>query len=143
SLPRSGQVNAAQMLAEWGDCRGAYDDAEAVAAMAGLAPVTKTSGKHTAVHFRWACNTRFRVAVTTFADNSRHDSAWAADVYGRAVQRGCDHPHAVRILARAWVRVIYRCWVDGVPYDVTKHTAAVRLTEQRDEDDRRAQTQAA
>jgi transposase len=131
SLPRSGQVNAAQMLAEWGDCRGAYDDSEAVAAMAGLTPVTKASGKHSAVHFRWACNTRFRVAVTTFADNSRHDSPWAADVYRRAVQRGCDHPHAVRILARAWVRVIYRCWVDGVPYDATKHLAAVRFVEER------------
>ena len=131
SLPRSGQVNAAQMLAEWGDCRGAYDDAEAVAAIAGLTPVTKASGKHSAVHFRWACNTRFRVAVTTFADNSRHDSAWAADVYRRAVARGCDHPHAVRILARAWVRVIYRCWVDRVPYDAAKHRAAVRLDEQR------------
>jgi transposase len=131
SLPRSGQVNAAQMLAEWGDCRGAYDGPEAVAAMAGLTPVTKASGKHSAVHFRWACNTRFRVAMTTFADNSRHDSAWAADVYRRAVQRGCDHPHAVRILARAWVRVIYRCWVDAVPYDATKHTAALRLAEER------------
>src|SRR5207302_10439925 len=35
SLPRSGQVNAAQMLAEWGDCRPAYDGPEAVAALAG------------------------------------------------------------------------------------------------------------
>lgn len=127
SLPRSGQVNAAQMLAEWGDCREAYDGPEAVAALAGLAPVTKKSGKHEAVHFRWACNTRFRVAVTTFADNSRHASPWAADVYRRAMARGCDHPHAVRVLARAWVRVIYRCWVDGKPYDVTMHGGANRL----------------
>lgn len=44
-------------------------------ALAGLTPVTKDSGKHRAVHFRWACNTRFRVAVTTFADNSRHASS--------------------------------------------------------------------
>jgi transposase len=129
SLPRSGQVNAAQMLAEWGDCRRAYDGPEAVAALAGLAPVTKKSGKHEAVHFRWACNTRFRVAVTTFADNSRHASPWAADVYRRAVARGCDHPHAVRILARAWVRVIYRCWLDGKPYDPATHGGAVRLAE--------------
>jgi hypothetical protein len=27
-----------------------------------------------------------------------------------------DHQHGVRILARAWTRVIYRCWTDGVPY---------------------------
>jgi hypothetical protein len=32
SLPRSGQINAAQMLACWGDCRDAYDGPEAVAA---------------------------------------------------------------------------------------------------------------
>jgi len=143
SLPRSGQVNAAQMLAEWGDCRGAYDGPEAVAAMAGLCPVTKASGKHSAVHFRWACDTRFRVAVTTFADNSRHDSPWAADVYQRARDPGCDHPHAVRILARAWVRVIYRYWVNRTPYDATKHRAAVRLAEQRAQGELRAQAQAA
>ena len=33
-------------------------------------PVTKESGKHRAVHFRWACNKRFRKAMTTFADNT-------------------------------------------------------------------------
>jgi transposase len=133
SLPRSGQVNAAQMLAEWGDCREAYESPEAVCALAGLAPVTKKSGKHEAVAFRWACNTRFRRAVTTFADNSRHDSAWAADIYQRAIDRGCDHPHAVRILARAWVRVIWRCWIDRVPYDPTHHGGALRYAEQAQE----------
>jgi hypothetical protein len=74
SLPRSGQINAAQMLAEWGDCRPAYAGAEAVAALGGASPVTKQSGKHNAVHVRWACNKRFRLAITTFADNSRHAS---------------------------------------------------------------------
>jgi transposase len=74
SLPRSGQINAAQMLAEWGDCRQAYDGPDSIAALAGVTPVTNQSGKHRAVHFRWACNKRFRRAITTFADNSRHDS---------------------------------------------------------------------
>jgi transposase len=127
SLPRAGQVNAAQMLAEWGDSREAYDGAEAVAALSGMAPVTRRSGKHLAVGFRWACNTRFRNAMATFADNSRHASPWAASVYRDAIERGADHPHAVRILARAWIRVIYRCWVDGVPYDPALHGAARRL----------------
>ena len=127
SLPRSGRINAAQMLAQWGDCREAYDDPEAVAALAGAAPVTKRSGKHTAVNFRWACDKRFRQAMTTFADNSRHASPWAAAVYQAAIDRGCDHPHAIRILARAWIRVIWRCWRDRVAYDPAKHGAAVRL----------------
>lgn len=127
SLPRAGQVNAAQMLAEWGDSREAYDGPEAVAALSGMAPVTRRSGKHLAVGFRWACNTRFRNAIATFAGNSRHASPWAASVYRDAVDRGADHPHAVRILARAWIRVIYRCWIDGVPYDPSRHGAARRL----------------
>jgi transposase len=126
SLPRSGQINAAQVLAEWGDCRQAYDGPDSVAALAGATPVTKQSGKHEATHFRWACNKRFRKAITTFADNSRHASPWAARIYRDAIAAGKDHPHAVRILARAWIRVIWRCWLDGTPYDPTRHGAAQR-----------------
>ena len=129
SLPRSGRINAAQMLAEWGDCRAAYDNPEAVAALAGQTPVTKKSGKHKSISFRWACNKRFRNALDTFADNSRHESPWAARVYNDARARGHDHPHAIRILARAWIRVIYRCWIDGVPYNESRHGAAQRLKE--------------
>jgi transposase len=130
SLPRSGQVNAAQVLAEWGDCRQAYEHPDSVAALAGCTPVTKESGKHRAVHFRWACNKRFRKAITIFADNSRHASPWAAKIYNDARASGTDHPHAVRILARAWIRVIWRCWLDGVPYDPARHAAAAALAGQ-------------
>jgi transposase len=127
SLPRSGQISAAQVLAEWGDCRPAYEHPDAVAALAGVTPVTKESGKHRAVHFRWACNKRFRRAITTFAGNSRHASPWAAKIYNDARAAGKDHPHAVRILARAWIRVIWRCWINSVPYDPARHGAAAAL----------------
>ncbi len=130
SLPRSGQVNAAQVLAEWGDCRQAYDGPDSVAALAGCTPVTSQSGKHRSVQFRWACNKRFRAAMTTFADNSRHASPWAAKVYADARASGKDHPHAIRILARAWIRVIWPCWLNGVPYDPARHGAAAALAKQ-------------
>jgi hypothetical protein len=58
------------------------------------------------LHFRWACNKRFCKAMATFADNSRHASPRTADIYARAHAAGKDHPHAIRILTRAWVRVI-------------------------------------
>ena len=130
SLPRSGQVNAAQVLAERGDCRQAYDGPDSVAALAGCTPVTSQSGKHRSVHFRWACNKRFRVAMTTFADNSRHASPWAAKIYSDARASGKDHPHAVRVLARAWIRVIWPCWLEGIPYDPARHGAAAALARQ-------------
>jgi transposase len=79
------------------------------------------------VSFRWACNKRLRQAMTCFANNSRRASPWAAEVYRQAIARGCDHPHAVRILARAWARVIWRCWQDHTPYDPALHRAARHL----------------
>jgi transposase len=127
SLPRSGAVNAAQILAELGDDRARFPTDEQFAAEAGLAPVTHASGQHRTVVFRWACNKRLRRAVTTFADNSRHGSPWAALVYQRARARGCRHQHAIRILARAWARILWRCWQDHAPYDVSRHRAAQAL----------------
>jgi transposase len=125
SFPRAGRVNAAQILAELGDDRARFVSEDHLAAEAGVAPVTRASGKSRAVSFRWACNKRLRGAVTCFADNSRHASAWAAGVYQRARSRGCDHPHAIRILARAWIRVLWRCWQDRHPYDPALHRAAM------------------
>ena len=52
SLPRSGQTNAAQVLAERGDARPAYERPGSVAVLAGVTPVTRESGKHRAVPFR-------------------------------------------------------------------------------------------
>lgn len=127
AFPRAGRVNAAQILAELGDDRDRFPTDAQLAAEAGVAPVTHASGKQRGVAFRWACNKRLRQAVTGFADNSRHSSPWAAAVYARARARGCDHPHAVRILARAWLRVLWRCWRDHLPYDSTKHRAAKQL----------------
>jgi transposase len=127
SFPRAGRVNAAQILAELGDDRARFQAEDHLAAEAGVAPVTHASGKSRAVVWRWACNKHLRLAVTTFADHSRHQSIWAADVYRRARARGADHPHAVRVLARAWIRVMWRAWQNRQPYDASKHRAAVAL----------------
>lgn len=127
SLPRAGRVNAAQIAAEIGDDRGRFVSAEHLAAEAGVAPVTRASGKHNAVVCRFACNKRLRQAITCWADNSRHSSEWAAALYQRARARGCDHPHAVRILSRAWCRVLWKCWHDGVLYDADRHKTAAAL----------------
>jgi transposase len=124
SFPRAGRVCAAQILAELGDVRGRFPTADQLAAEAGVCPVTHASGRSRGVVFRWACNHRLRRAITCLADNSRHGSPWAAAIYRAARQRGCDHPHAIRILARAWVRVLWRAWHDGRPYDPTRHRAA-------------------
>ena len=130
SLPRSGTVRAARLLAEIGDCRARFPTPEALACLAGAAPSTRQSGKMRAVTFRWACDKQLRDAVTDFAADTRHASPWAAGLYQRARARGHDHPHAVRILARAWLFVIWHCWQDGTAYDPARHRALQTLLNQ-------------
>jgi transposase len=128
SLPRSGTVRAARLLAEIGDCRGRFPTPQALACLAGVAPSTRQSGRHRAVSFRWSCDKQLRDAVCDFAADSRRANPWAAWLYQQATDRGHDHAPATRILARAWLRVIWRCWQDHQPYDPAKHRALQALT---------------
>jgi transposase len=127
SLPRSGTVRAAELLAEIGDCRERFPSPESLPCLAGAAPSTRSSGKHRAVTFRWAADKKLRDALVDFAGDSRHAHPWAADLYARARARGKTHPHAERILARSWCAVIWQCWQDRVPYDPERHNALQRL----------------
>lgn len=127
SFPRAGTNRAALLLAEIGDCRARYPEESSLAAAAGVAPSTRSSGKRHSVSFRRGCDKQLRAALIDFAQDSVQASAWARDIYDRARARGCRHPHAVRVLARAWVRVIWRCWTDGVPYDPALHGGLNRL----------------
>ena len=126
SLPRSGTVRAARLLAEIGDARGKFPTADSLACLAGVAPSTRQSGKVKTVGFRWGADKQLRDALCDFAGDSRHANPWAADLYARARARGHDHPHAVRILARAWADIIWHCWINGQPYDPAKHRALQR-----------------
>jgi transposase len=126
-MPRIGEVNLAQLLAEVGPILDRVDNAEQAIAECGAAPVTRASGKTRTVGFRWAANRRARTALHAFADNSRHASPWAAKLYADARRRGKHHPHAIRILARAWLRVMWACWHTDTAYDPAKHRAEQRL----------------
>jgi transposase len=123
SLPRSGTVRAARLLAEIGDARGRFPTRDSLTCLAGIAPSTRQSGKVKSVTFRWGADKHLRDALCDFAADSRRASPWAASLYDKAIARGCDHPHAVRILARAWAHVIWRCWQDHIPYDPAAHNS--------------------
>jgi transposase len=120
-LPRVATISLAQLLAEVGPLLDRCENPEQVAAICGAAPITRASGKTRTVAFRYAANKPARVAITGFADNSRHASGWAAQRYNQARARGARHPHAVRILARGWLRVIWACWHTHTAYDPSRH----------------------
>ena len=124
-------ITAAGLLAEIGDNRARYPTADSLAADAGQAPVAKQSGKRRHATFRWACDKRLRNHIGVLADSTRHWHPWAHDVYHRATDRGAQHPHATRILGRAWTRILWRCWQDHQPYDPARHGNFARLLEHR------------
>jgi transposase len=133
-LPRVGTISLGQLVAEVGPLLERSASADEAAALCGAVPVTKRSGQHHAVCFRHATNAKARKALTLYADNSRHASPWADRIYREARARGCRHAHAVRILARAWLRVIWACWHTDTPYDPARrrghdrHREAMTLT---------------
>jgi transposase len=131
SLPRSGTIRAARLLAEIGDARGRFPTRDSLTCLAGVAPSTRQSGKVKAVTFRWGADRQLRDALCDFAGDSRSASPWAASLYDKAIARGCDHPHAVRILARAWAHVIWRCWQDHAPYDPAAHNSLQTILRQQ------------
>ncbi len=130
SLPRSGTIRAARLLAEIGDARGRFPTRDSLTCLAGVAPSTRQSGKVKTVTFRWGADKQLRDALCDFAGDSRQASPWAAGIYQKATARGCDHPHAVRILARAWAHIIWRCWQDNLPYDPAAHNSLQTILSQ-------------
>jgi transposase len=127
TLPYAGKISLAQLLAELGPILDRASSVDQAAAEAGATPVTRASGKTSTVRFRMAANRNARQALHVFADNARHGSPWAAKLYADARARGKRHPQAIRILGRAWLRVIWACWHTNTPYDPAKHRAEQRL----------------
>ena len=130
SLPRSGTIRAATLLAEIGDCRARFPGPESLACLAGVAPSTRASGRHHAVTFRWAADKKLRDALCDFAGDSWRANPWAEVRYRQLRADGKRHPHAERILARSWAHIIWRCWQDRVPYDPARHGAHQRLLQE-------------
>ena len=130
SLPRSGTVRAARLLAEIGDARGRYPTPASLAGLAGVTPSTRQSGHTHIVAFRWAVNKQLRGAVCDFAADTIRANPWANNLYHQARHRGHRHPHAVRILARAWLTVIWKCWTTHTPYNPDQHRALQHLLHQ-------------
>ena len=74
SFPGVGPVLTGILLAEIGEDRGRYPDPAVLLAEAGLAPVTRASGRSHIVRFRYAANAHLRDACMWWAFNSMKTS---------------------------------------------------------------------
>jgi transposase len=124
SLPRAGKRLAPRLLAEWGDDRRRYADANSVQELAGTAPVPFQSGNDARAHKRFACVKPWRNDLSQFAWQSTLSEPWAASYYHRKLAEGKTHSMALRALANIWVRIMYRMWVNETCYQAQTFEAA-------------------
>jgi hypothetical protein len=80
-----------------------------------------TQGDSFFVAFRSASDA---VAAAIAIQRSLADHEWPDKAKVRKT-----HPHAVRILARTWIAVIWRCWQNQLAYDPDRHRAITALTD--------------
>jgi hypothetical protein len=55
----------------------------------------------------------------------RH-SFWAQVYYQQQRAKGNTHQAAVRALAFKWIRILFRCWQERIPYDESVYLQALR-----------------
>lgn len=117
SLPGAGAVLVPRLIVAFGTRRERYASAYEMQCFSGIAPVTEASGKSQWVHFRRPCPKFLRQTFHEFAAHSTRSSAWARAFYDAQIAKQKSHHTAVRALALRWIRIIFRCWKDGQPYD--------------------------
>jgi transposase len=126
SLPGAGAAMAPRLIAAFGSQRDRYATAAAVQCYAGIAPVTESSGKQKWVHWRWACPKFLRQTFHEWAWMSTKKSSWARAFYDQPRDRNKSHHAAVRALSFKWLRIVFRCWKDSIPYDEARYALALQ-----------------
>ena len=126
SFPSAGPVLVPRLIAAFGTQRDRYGAASDVQCLSGIAPVTERSGKQQWVHFRWACSHFLRQTFHEYAAHSIVKSTWARAYYESQIKAKKSHHAAVRALAFKWIRIMFRCWKDGKPYEEQAYMAALQ-----------------
>jgi transposase len=126
SLPGAGAALAPRLIAAFGTQRDRWQSAAELQRYSGIAPVTESSGNQHWVHWRWSCPKFLRQSFHEWAAQSISHCDWAAAYYQvQREEKKKSHHAAVRSLAYKWIRIAFRCWKDGKPYDDSHYEASL------------------
>lgn len=121
SFPGIGPVIAGVLIAEMGEDRSRFPTPASLLAEAGLAPVTRASGRMRQVRFRYAANHRLRHAVDWWMFVAAREDEWTHHAYETATAAGQGKFRALRGIGARWTRILWRAWTDHTPYDPARH----------------------
>jgi transposase len=126
SLPGAKAKLGPRLLSEIGAVRQEYPDADALMCQAGVSPVSYQSGQVEKCRLRRACNKVLRYTVHLWADASRKTCAWAQAYYQQKRAEGHSHASALRCLGKRWLKILWRLWQGGQPYNEAKYLAQLQ-----------------
>jgi transposase len=121
SLPGAGDKIAPHLLAEIGDDRALFPDAQGLQCLAGTAPVSYQSGQIHRVYLRRQCNKSLRNVVHLWANLSREFCPWTATYYAALRAKGKSHACALRALGQRWLKIVWKMWQTRTLYDADLH----------------------
>lgn len=119
SLPGVGSFVAATMLAEASQLL-AKRDYNALRLHAGVAPVTRQSGKRFTVVIRRACNPHLREALFQWARTAIQNDPKRRALYDALRQRGHKHARALRGVGDRLLRLLITLLQSGALYDPSR-----------------------
>lgn len=73
------------------------------------------------VYARCACPKFLRQTFHEFARLSVAQCQWARNYVEYYTGKGKKYHTIIRALAFKWIRILFRCWQDRMPYDEQKH----------------------
>ena len=126
SLRGAGPTLAPRLLCAFGSQKDRWEDADSLAAFSGIAPVTRQSGKQRQVQRRYACPKYLRQTFHEFAASARLYCPWTKARYCMLRDQGMKHHAALRKLARSWIRILFRVWQTGIPFDAGRYIAQLK-----------------
>ena len=74
----------------------------------------------------WACSKFVRQTLHEWANCSIRTCGWARQHYDKQRLKGKGHHACVRSVAFKWIRILFRCWRDRVPYSEQRYLEALR-----------------
>ena len=133
NLPGAAEALAPRLLSAFGSDPERWQSALEIATLSGIAPVRRASGtksgkkgeRKASVHFRQACPKFLRQSFHEFAGCSIRYCSWAKAHYDHQRARGKGHHAGVRSVAFKWIRILFACWKNRIPYDPQRYLKAL------------------
>lgn len=128
NLPGAGASMAPRLAAAFGVDRTRFSSCSQLQAYVGIAPIKVQSGNTSYTFMRRYCPKFLRQSFHEWTGLSIQYSPWAKACYQMLRDRGKRVGEAKRAVAFKWIRILYKCWMDKIPYDEEKHLENLRKT---------------